>query len=158
MGVGLARQIDHTPLPAESETVVGRAKVSQTRVTQIILVGDEEDNRDTLAETLARAGYQVVIAGGCANALRAIKTCANTPWCIDLLLTDHTMSDMTGEELIDQLAREGVTLPTVIIFEGTDEPQGNGRIKYIRKPFATDEIVDLIRHILQSEDAAPVQH
>jgi CheY-like chemotaxis protein len=60
-----------------------------------VLVDDEAEVREALAEMLALRGHTVVTAGGGGEALRLIEADPS----IDLLLTDLVMPAMTGWEV-----------------------------------------------------------
>jgi two-component system CheB/CheR fusion protein len=72
--------------PAEHE--------SQARGLRVLLLEDEEDNREMLAMCLARAGYQIVQAGNGQDALSALR--AHT---FDVAIMDIGLPDMSGIEV-----------------------------------------------------------
>jgi len=77
----------------------------------------------------------------------------------DCLLLDAHMSEMTGLEVQEDLARRGVRFPTVVI-TADDAPEVEGRYRavgvsaYLRKPVGCDELVTAIEEAVRSRRAA----
>jgi class 3 adenylate cyclase len=67
----------------------------------ILVVDDNEDNRDMLARRLRRQGYQVLTAGG---GTAALATLTATP--VDLVLLDVMMPDLDGYAVLQRLKAE----------------------------------------------------
>jgi CheY-like chemotaxis protein len=65
----------------------------------VLLVEDDDDVRDYLAEALRTANYQVIVA---ANGEKAIEVMEVHNGKIDLLLTDVVMPGMNGRRLAEQ--------------------------------------------------------
>lgn len=78
-----------------------RPQLSRRPITRILLVDDEEDVREALAELLAEEGHEVTLA---ADALEALKRLGDglTP---DVVLTDLRMPRMSGWELATAVKR-----------------------------------------------------
>ena len=66
--------------------------------SHILLVEDEPGTRDLYAYVLREAGYTVTAV---ANAAEAIDSLASHQF--DLLLSDYSLPDMTGVDLIEQV-------------------------------------------------------
>jgi adenylate cyclase len=82
--------------PAES----GAGQPGQRRDV-ILVVDDNEDNRDMLARRLRRQGHEVLTAPG---GRAALETLAKTP--VDLVLLDVMMPDLDGYAVLQQLKSE----------------------------------------------------
>jgi CheY-like chemotaxis protein len=66
----------------------------------ILVVDDDKDNRESLAESLAAAGHTVSIA---ANGLAGLHRLSEKP--IDLVLLDVLMPMMSGPEVLSEMRR-----------------------------------------------------
>jgi len=79
---------------------------------RILVVDDVADNRDILARRLTRRGFEVVEAGGGAEALERI---ANEPF--DIVLLDIMMPDIGGEEVLRQVrqSKSDIELPIIMV-------------------------------------------
>jgi CheY-like chemotaxis protein len=115
----------------------------------ILLVEDEASVRDLAARVLSGAGYQVLSAPGPQAALR---TAANFPETIHLLLTDVVMPDMSGPLLAERLRTLRPTVEVLFIsgFSGQSvtaiEPFGEQRL--LPKPFTPASLVARVRDVL----------
>ena len=93
---------------------VGVPQISGTATdaNRLLLVEDNVDMRELVAESLRGAGYDVEEAGDGRDALVAIMR-----ECPSLLITDCNMPNMTGNELVEQLALDErlCLLPAIVI-------------------------------------------
>ena len=80
---------------AVAETAAGR---DATGIRRILVVDDQEIIRDVIQQQLAEDGHQVQTAGSGREALEILGSVS-----YDLLVTDHSMPGMTGEELAVQV-------------------------------------------------------
>ena len=78
---------------------------------QIILVDSHVENVRILHENFENAGYQVITAANCDEAITKIKT-----YQPDLLLSEYVLPDAEGAQLIARLAEDPVTARIPIIF------------------------------------------
>lgn len=103
----------------------------------LLVVDDNELNRDMLARRLERLGHQVTCAENGREALKKIRA---TPF--DLVLLDIMMPVMNGHEVLEQLKADPAlrALP-VIVLSASDESQNvirciqMGAEDHLRKPF-----------------------
>jgi len=103
----------------------------------ILVVDDNDGNRDMLARRLARQGYRVEMAAGGAEALGILATTA-----VDLVLLDVMMPEMDGVEVLRRLKShaEWRDLP-VLMISALDEIDSVvrcielGAEDYLAKPF-----------------------
>jgi DNA-binding response OmpR family regulator len=124
----------------------------------ILLIDDDNDLRDTLAEQLAPYDEFNVHAG--ATAQEAIDTVKSAQ--IDLLVMDVGLPDMDGREAVKILRKNGFKAP-VIMLTGHDTESDTilgleaGANDYVAKPFRFAVLLARIRAQLrqheQSEDA-----
>lgn len=76
----------------------------------ILLVDDEEDVRDILAQALTMRGYRVSAAAAGDEALRMVRS--DPP---QLLISDLQMEDSDGLELIEEIKTELPELPVILL-------------------------------------------
>jgi DNA-binding response OmpR family regulator len=106
-------------------------------MTKILLVEDNEMNRDMLGRRLQRQGYRVTMAVDGRQALEFIK---QEPF--DLVLLDKMLPVMNGYEVLEHLkADQSLSHIPVIITTALDESDGKakcmelGAEDYLTKPF-----------------------
>jgi class 3 adenylate cyclase len=106
-------------------------------VGRILVVDDNEPNRDLLARRLTRDGHQVELA---ADGYQALAAVAERPF--DLVLLDLMMPGISGYEVLGRLkADEGTREIPVIMISALDEMDTivrcieAGAIDYLPKPF-----------------------
>ncbi|MFB2531136.1 response regulator transcription factor [Paracoccus sp. p4-l81] len=125
---------------------------------RILLVDDEEDLRDALAEQLlATDEFEVEQAGTGAQAVEIAKS-----QLFDLVVLDVGLPDTDGRELCKRLRKQGVKCP-VVMLTGHDTDADtilgldSGANDYITKPFKFPVLLARLRAQLrtheQSEDA-----
>lgn len=125
---------------------------------KILLVDDEEDLRDALAEQLLiTEEFDVVQAGTGSEALTAVKSAD-----LDLIILDVGLPDTDGRELCKLMRKQGIKCP-IIMLTGHDSDADTilgldaGANDYVTKPFKFSVLLARIRsHLRQfehSEDA-----
>ena len=120
---------------------------------RILVVDDESYMCDLMVQTLAHFGHKNVdIARDGAEAWKALHATSYR-----LVITDHKMPKVTGVELIRKMRSENMLLP-VILMSGTmptDELERNPGLRVeatLCKPFATAELLAIIRRVLPTTD------
>jgi CheY-like chemotaxis protein len=143
-------------LPRLDEPAVPDATPAPTRATggteTVLLVEDEEMVREMLQETLAGAGYRLLVA---ADANHALAQAAAHRGSIQLLLTDVVMPGGSGRELAERLslARPGIR---VLYVSGYTEEAivRHGvlarDVAFLGKPFTPDELLARVRQLLDA--------
>ncbi|MCD4722023.1 MAG: PAS domain S-box protein [Desulfobacula sp.] len=120
---------------------------------QIMLVDDETDILDTLQEILEKEGYKVAIFK---DGLSALHAFTKNPGIFDLVITDMTMPQMTGEELSAKILKLRKDMP-IILCTGYHENFTKdmaceiGISKYVQKPLTGQELSALVREILDGK-------
>ena len=118
---------------SKQETAATRAR--------LLVVDDEQPQREMLAGILERAGFEVMTA---ADGARALELLGQEGY--DLLLTDQRMPNMDGLALLEQAQRLEPRLPVVLMTAyGTVstavEAMKRGAADYLTKPFERDELL-----------------
>jgi CheY-like chemotaxis protein len=115
---------------------------------RILVVDDEDNDRELNSRVLIRAGYDVVGAVDGDAAWAAIQT-----QYFDLMITDNSMPKVTGVELVNKLHAAGTKLEVVLLTGEFPDDQFNRypwlkNIVILTKPLANSEIVSVVKKIL----------
>ena len=106
-------------------------------VRSVLVVEDDEDTRESLAEFLAARGFVVYTAENGRRALDLLDALPLSPGCI---LLDLDMPVMDGWELMVRL-RGRPDVPPVIVLTGSDAEPPAGARYYLTKPASLDELM-----------------
>ncbi len=122
---------------------------------RILVIDDEHAVGELLKILLTRNGYEVATAENGREGLRQIDILRP-----DLVITDITMPDMEGIELISILRKEHERLPIVAM---SGNIVGRGFLKVtellgatatLNKPFSTQELLEVVRAALPPSGSA----
>ncbi|MET0342215.1 MAG: response regulator [Polyangiales bacterium] len=113
-------------------------------MSTILLVEDDEDIREVIAEILRDAGYAVIEAENGQLALEALDNLREPP-C--LVLLDLMMPVMSGAELLRVLdeTHRLASLPVIVVSAGGDPASVAAATKFIRKPPSVGLLLQLVR-------------
>jgi two-component system cell cycle sensor histidine kinase/response regulator CckA len=147
----------HIFLPtAENATLAagGTSSHPETEEWETLLLVEDEDNvRQPLAQILSNRGYNVLAA---ADALEAIQISQSHSGPIHLMITDILMDGLSGVELAERLAFQR---PEMRVLFATGYPAGltegaklGGEANLLKKPFSGRELVTRLREILAGGD------
>jgi DNA-binding response OmpR family regulator len=114
-----------------------RRSDSPTRRTTILIVTDDGDLGAASTRVLEQAGYDVVTAPHAGHAFLAALTRTR----IDVLISDMTLDDMSGETLAATLRRYHRGLQGVYI---TDQIEADSRRVLVR-PFTREELLHTVK-------------
>jgi DNA-binding NtrC family response regulator len=120
----------------------------------ILVVDDEDKIRKTLGQALRADGHEVIEAPSARIALRLLADRT-----VDVLLVDNLMPDMTGLELIRELAAgtPDSERPQILIMtahatvERAIEAMKLGALDFLQKPFEIDELLVVVRRALEHQ-------
>ncbi|OAN62226.1 hypothetical protein A7X12_22295 [Sphingomonas sp. TDK1] len=112
-GVGTRAELMLPATEARASAAVpqGPGQNAEMRPARILLVDDEDLVRSTAAESLRELGHQIIEANSGPAALETIRGSA----AIDLLVTDHMMPGMTGEQLALKMREHQPDLPVLLV-------------------------------------------
>jgi len=115
----------------------------------VLIVDDKDLLRDSVGQTLQRAGFTVVTASDGNAALEMIAK--RRP---DAVVTDLKMPEMTGLELIERIRQIDDELPIVMMtafstVETAVEAIKLGAYDYITKPFEGDELIIAVKRAIE---------
>jgi CheY-like chemotaxis protein len=120
---------------------------------RVLLVEDDDDNRELMAEVLAASGWDVVTAASGPEGLAKLAAGG-----VDVLVTDVGMPGMGGLELA-RLARERAPAVRVVVVTGWAEREdiANARGKHVDavliKPVEPDALTQTVTDVARG--AAP---
>lgn len=113
----------------------------------ILFVDDEEAITRLCKQLLEQLGYKVEVSNSSLDALAAFRA---DPQKFDIVITDQTMPNMTGEKLARELLEIRPDLPIILCsgFSYTITPEKAKAIgirEYLMKPIVTRELSEAIR-------------
>ncbi len=132
------------------EQKIRAKKPIPTGTEHILFVDDEESLIDMGKQSLVSLGYNVTTRISSIEALELFKT---QPDAFDLVITDLTMTNMTGDELAEKIMAIRPDIP-VILCTGfstriTEEKAKSMGIKaFIMKPMIRKDIAETIRKVI----------
>ncbi|MGB3226298.1 MAG: response regulator, partial [Desulforhopalus sp.] len=121
---------------------------------KILIVDDEEYFLEVVYENLKMLGYHVQPFR---NSLEALKEIIDNPYEYDLLITDQTMPEMTGVQLIQEVRKMDNTLP-IILCTGFSEVVTEQSARYygishfLMKPVNVHDLATAVAKILYQPD------
>jgi DNA-binding response OmpR family regulator len=115
---------------------------------RVLVVEDEQSIVAPFVQALARNGFDPVVAGTAADALRMARELAP-----DVVLLDLTLPDGDGRDVCRELRRESNVPIIMLTARGTQTDRivglELGADDYVVKPFAIDEVIARIRAVLR---------
>lgn len=120
--------------------------------TKILAVDDETNITEILKAYLEREGYEVITAHTGQEALQLAQN--EIP---DLVILDLMLPGLSGEEVLQQLRRDGSRVPVIMLTAKTALEEklyglSIGADDYVVKPFSPQEIVARVKTILRRSE------
>ena len=128
--------------------------VSNDRTLSILLVDDEETILNMERKMLEPLGYRVTTRSRSTEALELFRKSHDD---FDLVITDKTMPDMTGETLAAELKKIDGDIP-VILCTGFSTPASQvskeipGVDRFLMKPVVKSDLLTTIRSVLDEKN------
>jgi signal transduction histidine kinase len=137
------------PAPAPAPSPAGAAGGRGAAGLRILVVEDQEDNRELLQRLLRADGHVVEAVGDCAGARARLAVAAAAPASAgyDLLLTDAGLPDGDGWALVREARTRLPALRAGVLTGWEREPEGEGAAGVafvLRKPW---RLADLQAHV-----------
>jgi CheY-like chemotaxis protein len=139
------------PLAEKSAgTSVEHSAAPQASVTslKILVVDDEADLRDVAKQTLEAFGCDVVLADDGADALKKFDQSPNQ-W--DLVVTDLTMPNLSGDRLVEAIKERRPDLPIILCTgrgDKVDEIKKLPIALVLSKPIFGEQLVDAVVSVI----------
>src|SRR5262252_82129 len=116
---------------------------------QLLLVDDDASTLASLSRAFRLAGHEATV---CDNANRAIELLRNENF--DLILSDVVMPGKSGMELLEDLKKNGVKTPIVLIsgqanIEMAVKATRLGALDFLEKPLSTDKLLVTVENALR---------
>jgi two-component system alkaline phosphatase synthesis response regulator PhoP len=125
--------------------------IGRRPTTRVLVAEDERDVAELIRYTLAREGFEVIVAPNGADALREARE--SRP---DLMLLDLMLPQINGWELCRRLKQDPATraLPVIMLTARAEEGDKVlgfelGADDYVTKPFSTRELVARVRAVVR---------
>lgn len=110
----------------------------------ILVVDDEEPLRRYLARALGDAGYHVLTAREGSEALDCLR---KSRFPVELVITDVSMTGMTGPELAAHIAT--LAYPPPVLFISANHAFGDLPGPVLRKPFLAGDLRPMVELLLR---------
>lgn len=133
-----------------NETQNNKTILNDGNQKHILVVDDEESIAIFLQELLRRYNYKVTYTTSSKHALEIFKDSATE---IDLIITDQTMPELSGTEMIKQIFEVKSDIPVILCSgysENIDEKAALdlGFTKYMEKPINSKKMIQTLYDIL----------
>jgi CheY-like chemotaxis protein len=130
--------------PTDPGHLPGPVGITQTR--SVVLVEDDEDNRESITEALEADGFRVHSLATAHEALKLL----DAPRCPGLILLDLWMPRRGGRELLAAIAlRPDRERFRVVVISADSEARALAArprvVEVLRKPFALEKLLDAVR-------------
>ncbi|HEY6726483.1 MAG TPA: EAL domain-containing protein [Polyangiaceae bacterium] len=117
--------------------------------SKVLVVDDDSDLARAYARMLTEAGHIAATSG---NGREAIRSLAGDDY--DCVVSDITMPDMDGIQLLKQVREKDGDLPVILItgdpdVESAIEAVDYGAFKYLTKPVEPSELIQTVRQAVQ---------
>ncbi|MCP4551375.1 MAG: response regulator, partial [Bacteroidetes bacterium] len=130
--------------------IVDKISKAASGTENILLVDDEVSVANLEGQMLSRLGYHLTVETNSEDALRAFRS---NPDFYDLVISDMTMPNMTGDQLAKELLSIKADIP-IIICTGFSErinkeqAEAIGVNGFLMKPVIKSEMAKMVRKVL----------
>ncbi|WP_153557184.1 response regulator [Roseimaritima sediminicola] len=117
---------------------------------RILIIDDNEDNRDVLARRLQRRGFDVISADGGRQGIQLASD--DSP---DVILMDMNMPELDGWDATRQLRQQGIDVPVIALTAHAMEGDRQRALEagcndYHTKPVELDVLLETIETLLNA--------
>ncbi|MCF8085133.1 MAG: response regulator [Deltaproteobacteria bacterium] len=152
-GEGTCFTVYFPQVPGDSRTTLSKKARLQlpTGNERILFVDDEDATVGAVRPMLEALGYSVTAKQSSVKALAAFT---EDPQAFDLIITDQTMPEMTGKELVREMLTIRPDLPIILCTgysQQIDEKEAKamGIRGFVTKPIVMREMAQTIREVLE---------
>jgi two-component system chemotaxis response regulator CheY len=119
---------------------------NREKAARVLVVDDDPEIADTMAEVLGFEGYAVAVARDGVQAMERIPGFGP-----DVILLDLMMPRMTGFEVLEKLREEKSKTPVVVVSANQGYEASDLKVAgKVRKPFDLSQLLDAVTAALQS--------
>jgi len=153
LGKGTSFSILFPVIEKETVSEIEDEEELPTGSERILFVDDEESIVSIGRNRLERLGYR---AEAQMNPSEALKLFCNNPDQFDLVITDMTMPEMSGEQLAKEVLKIRPDIPIILctgFSERIDDKKAKeiGIHRYIEKPINGSDLAKLVRQVLDEK-------
>lgn len=114
------------------------------RTSTIMVVEDDSELAEALADTLQLAGYDVIAQSDGEEALKALEEKG-----VDLVVSDIHMPNMDGQKLLKHIKAKHTDLPVMLMtaygsIQQAVDAMRDGAVDYLVKPFEAEVLVNMV--------------
>jgi two-component system OmpR family response regulator len=112
----------------------------------VLVIDDEADVRDLVADVLASRGYEITVAAGGREGLACFEAAT-----YDVVLTDVGMPDLDGWEVARAIKSSRADTPVLLLTgwsDAADSALGTRVDGILKKPFGLDELAAAVAEAL----------
>ena len=135
--------------PARSAPAEGR---------RVLVVDDNDTNRQVIAQLLAGADYEVETGRGAIEALSVLQRAAESGAGFQAVVTDHRMPGIDGLELARRIrATEGISELRLVLYSSIDDRSSRQELRelgfagHLSKPMRRAELLATLERVLAHE-------
>lgn len=134
-------------ISAEATTIhLGKSKYQATHSGHILVVDDDRSVGTYMAEVLKHHGHKVTLEFG---SVKALERYQDSPYVFDVVVTDQTMPEMTGSNLMLAMKELREELPVIICTAYSENLNEYSALKagakgYLQKPIDVDKLIELV--------------
>jgi CheY-like chemotaxis protein len=130
--------------PAHGSHTTGPRIAPESR-GRVLVIEDERDIRDALAEALSFEGYDVVVACNGRDALRCLRG-GPLP---DVILLDLVMPEMSGWEFRQVQVHDPALAGIPVVVVSASDPGTARPDRHLPKPFTIDDLFDTVAELVR---------
>lgn len=122
----------------------------------VMVVDDDEEMRESVAEALVGNGYAVTLAS---NGREALDTLSGGP-CPSLILLDITMPQLNGNDVLERLAvHSALCAIPVVVLSAVEPKRKTAQVRdVLRKPVNLDVLLESVDvHMVDPNPAEPAR-
>ncbi|MCB2181797.1 MAG: response regulator [Desulfobulbaceae bacterium] len=139
-----SKRTSKIPLPQDE------VRICPTGKEHILIVDDEEVIAESMKRRLAKLGYTITVR---TSSIEALELFRHKPEAFDLIITDQTMPNMTGDRMAIEMLRIRDNVPIIMCtgFSSViDENKARkiGIKAFLLKPVVKEEMAHAIRSVL----------
>ena len=134
-------------VPVEAEAADARSAIDIHGDTHVLVIDDDDDVRNFLAESLALLGYRVAQAADGFAGLAMMENVVS-----DVLVIDYAMPKINGAEVVKQARERGLTMPVIFASGYADTTALNEAVglkaTVLLKPFTIEQLASELENAI----------